>query len=162
MCPHHSIWMYEDDKISDSVYRWKWSKRFHYLKFSILQRAQRDHLQNDWHHCILPGLVHLCSRKFHWTVNSTHWNVFHPYQSQKMKMAKSKKKTRTWQFSSILGLRDPILPRLCRSRTLYFEIPKELSQHIWSHTGKFSIECCKRVCNCCHRDIIVLHVVNHS
>ena len=45
------------------------------------------------------------------------------------------------KFSSILGLCDPILPRLCRSRTLYFEISKELSQHIWSHTGKLSIEC---------------------
>ena len=51
------------------------------------------------------------------------------------------KKTRTWQFSSILGLCDPILPRLCRSWTLYFEISKELSQHIWSHTGELSIEC---------------------
>ena len=81
---------------------------------------------------------------------------------RKWKWPSAIKKTRTWQFSSILGLRDPILPRLCRSRTLYFEISKELSQHIWSHTGKLSIECCKRVCNCCHRDIIVLHVVNHS
>ena len=41
------------------------------------------------------------------------------------------------KFSSILGLRDPILPRLCRSRTLYFEISKELSQHIWNHKGKW-------------------------
>ena len=41
------------------------------------------------------------------------------------------------KFSSILGLCDPILPRLCRSRTLYFEISKELSRHIWNHKGKF-------------------------
>ena len=41
------------------------------------------------------------------------------------------------KFSSILGLCDPILPRLCRSRTLYFEISNELSEHIWNHKGKF-------------------------
>ena len=122
---------------------WKWRRLIHEIpqaSVSFFQPAQRSHLQNDWHHCILFGLVYLCSRNLDWTIHIVHRNANVPTQT--MKMAKCIKiqghdSSLSLKFSSILGLCDPILPRLCRSRTLYFEISNELSEHIWNHKGKF-------------------------